>query len=56
MQAYVGSFADVAAAKEERIQEMTTAASSKDSQMAKTIAKMEARDEACDKQMRIKDR
>ena len=56
MQAYIGSFADAAAAKEERIQEMQDTASSKEFQMAEIIAKMEARDEARDEQMRSKDR
>ena len=48
MQAYIGSFADASAAKEEGIQQMQDAASSKDSKMAEIIAKMEARDEARD--------
>ena len=56
IQAYLGSFAEAAAAKEERIQEMTTAASSKDSQLAEIIARMEARDEARDAQIRMKEK
>ena len=55
MQSYIGSFADASAAKEERMQQMQAAASSKDSKMAEIIAKMEARDEARDEQIRIKD-
>ena len=56
MQAYIGSFADANAAKEERMQQIQDAASSKNSKMAEIIAKMDARDEARDEQMRIKDR
>ena len=56
IQAYLGSFAEAAAAKEERIQEITTAASSKDSELAEIIARMEARDEARDAQIRLKDK
>ena len=56
MQADIGSFADANAAKEERMQQMQDAASSKDSKMAEIIAKMDARDEARDEQMRTKDR
>ena len=56
IQAYLGSFAEAAAAKEERIQEMTTAASSKDTQLAEIIAKMEVRDELRDAQIRMKDK
>ena len=55
MQDYIGSFADASAAKEERMQEMQEAASSNDSKMAEIIAKMEARDEAQYKKIRIKD-
>ena len=56
MQAYIGSFADANAAKEERMQQMHNAALSKDSKMAEIIAKMDARDKARDEQMRTKDR
>ena len=56
MQAYLGSFTDANAAKEERMQQMHDAASSKESKMAEIIAKMDARDEARDEQMRTKDR
>ena len=55
MQAYIGSFADAYAAKEEPMQQMQDAASSKESKMAEIIAKMDARDEARDEQIRIKD-
>ena len=54
MQVYIGSFANAASAKEGRIQETTTAASTKDPQMAEIIARMEARDETRNAQMRLK--
>ena len=56
MQAYLSSFADANAAKEERMQQMHDAASSEDSKMAEIIAKMDARDEAPDAQMRTEGR
>ena len=56
IQAYLGSFAEAAAAKEERIQEMTTTVTSKDSQLAEIIARMEARDKVRDAQVKMKDK
>ena len=56
MQAYIGSFADASTAKEEHMQEIQDAASSKDFQIAEIMAKVEARDEARDEQMQTKDR